>query len=128
MQSAAASCCLSLLFLANVYGFFYQDFPDENAFYAGIIIEKMDSFMGRQQPLCPVYKQRCHEFMRCFGDCDEQLIPVSELNSVATLTEEQIKSANHLKTNPCVGMFAFCLSVDYFQLAKILDLYAPDIF
>ncbi|WKY12851.1 hypothetical protein Q1695_004006 [Nippostrongylus brasiliensis] len=104
------------------------DYPDEKVFYAGVAIHKLATFMGRQQPECANYKVLCNEFMKCLGNCDEKLIPVSQLNNVSLLTDEQRESSKHLWTNPCVGMFAFCLSVDYFQLAKILDLHSPDIF
>ncbi|KHJ84058.1 hypothetical protein OESDEN_16232 [Oesophagostomum dentatum] len=67
--------------------------------------------------------------MKCFCNCEEQLINASELEEAAqALTEEQQKQAEQIKTNPCVGMFAFCLSVDYFTLQRVLKLQNPDDF
>ncbi|KAK5983493.1 hypothetical protein GCK32_011924 [Trichostrongylus colubriformis] len=102
----------------------------ENLTYSGIVIEKMEGFTGRAQPQCNHYKILCHQFMKCFGNCESFLFPASELNDVneEMLTDEQEEEARHIMTNPCVGMFAYCLSVDYFHLATILDLTTPDAF
>ncbi|KAK6045891.1 2-oxoglutarate-acceptor oxidoreductase subunit OorD domain protein [Cooperia oncophora] len=91
----------------------------------------MEGFMGRLHPVqCNHYKPLCHKFMKCFGNCEDFFIPASDLNEVnqEDLTDEQKERAKTIKTNPCVAMFAYCLSVDYFQLAAVLDLTTPDAF
>ncbi|XGW06700.1 hypothetical protein V3C99_016768, partial [Haemonchus contortus] len=102
----------------------------ENLTYSGIVIEKMEGFTGRSQAECIRYKAKCDEFMKCFGNCAEFLIRASDLNDVdeERLTDDQKKAAQNIQTNPCVGMFAYCLSVDYFKLAHVLQLTTPDAF
>ncbi|VDO80833.1 unnamed protein product [Haemonchus placei] len=102
----------------------------ENLTYSGIVIEKMEGFTGRSQTECIRYKAKCDEFMKCFGNCADFLIRASDLNDVdeERLTDDQKKAAQNIQTNPCVGMFAYCLSVDYFKLAHVLQLTTPDAF
>ncbi|KAK6037893.1 hypothetical protein COOONC_24602 [Cooperia oncophora] len=98
----------------------------EDLTYSGINIERMEGFMGRLHPVqCNHYKPLCHKFMKCFGNCEEFFIPAINQED---LTDEQKERAKTIKTNPCVAMFAYCLSVDYFQLAAVLDLTTPDAF
>ncbi|KAK6758540.1 hypothetical protein RB195_016016 [Necator americanus] len=105
------------------------DYDDEEGPFIPISTEEFTGFMGRAQPKCQEYKFSCQRFVKCFENCNEQLIYASELNGVTGgLTEEQKTEAKRVKTNPCVGMLAYCLSVDFFTLRRILRLQSADAF
>ncbi|EYC17079.1 hypothetical protein Y032_0031g2264 [Ancylostoma ceylanicum] len=109
---------------------FDADFVDEDdGPFISIATEQPKTFLGRPQTECEHYKFACKRFMKCFCDCNEQLIPASNLESAGEkLSDEKREEAKHIMTNPCVGMFAFCLSVDFFTLRSVLKLQSPDAF
>ncbi|VDK71761.1 unnamed protein product [Cylicostephanus goldi] len=108
---------------------FAVDFKDEEGPFVPIATEQFKSFLGRHQTKCEEFQHKCKRFAKCFCDCKEQLIRASDLDDAAeSLTEEQRKESESVMTNPCVGMFAYCLSVDFFTLKRILRLETPDAF
>ncbi|CAJ0600835.1 unnamed protein product [Cylicocyclus nassatus] len=108
---------------------FSVDFSDEDGPFVPIATEQFKSFLGRHQTECEKYRHQCKRFIKCFCNCKDQLIFASALNDAAEfLTEEQRRESTSVKTNACVGMYAYCLSVDFFTLRRILRLETPDAF
>ncbi|KAL6744013.1 hypothetical protein Aduo_016992 [Ancylostoma duodenale] len=109
---------------------FEADFVDENdGPFIPIATQQAKTFLGRPQTECEEYKFLCKRFMKCFCNCNEQLISAIDLDGAGEkLSYEKQQEAKHIKTNPCVGMFAYCLSVDFFTLQSVLKLQSPDAF
>ncbi|VDM60459.1 unnamed protein product [Angiostrongylus costaricensis] len=80
-----------------------NNFEEETEYYTYIGTEKMGGFRGTQQPKCRYYRNLCREFFFCFGNCNEFLIPASDLNHIAagSLSEEQIKKSRDIKVLDC---------------------------